>query len=533
MNSETFREKFNGLTNNKYASFRIRYVNVGLRAALVDNRNIFEKVPVEILFLVPYEVYALLMTDENKEEIKGAVVSLLPPEATVTILYQKSFCTAEDVRDVLVKYIAKYFPLIKTQMTVDCIAVRKNKGVVSVSIVLQPILEGMVRESAFVARVTDELERNFTDRIRVDVSYMEENIVLPDDQPMVPGDLPVDGNVIAFERQNTGSPLFGKYLGDTAHTIRSVQDQNSNYETICGEIKSVKAGVSKKGKRYYIFRLGDRTAEINVKFFARSDKECPLDQLKEGEEVVASGSIVEENDNERFASKQIVRFLKLSALDRCKVNYDSLESERKYRKVPEEYTHVFPESISDPFENEIGDVLNGKTALHPFLEDDWVVVDLETTGLDPQKDYITEIGAVLLHKGIITKQFTTLVKPPVGIPPDVAQLTGITDEMVADAPGIQDVMGDFYKFAAGKKLIAYNAEFDIGFIRRIGKDLRYNFNNRYEDALVMAKVLGNQRPKLEWACSVLSIYYPVKHRALGDAIVTAELVKRLKRKEME
>ena len=91
MNSKLFMEKFNKLTGDKYASFRIRHVNVGLREALVNNRNVFEKVPVEILFLVPYELYAILMTDENKEEIKAAVKSLLPEQAEVTILYQKAF----------------------------------------------------------------------------------------------------------------------------------------------------------------------------------------------------------------------------------------------------------------------------------------------------------------------------------------------------------------------------------------------------------------------------------------------------------
>ncbi|MCC5697540.1 3'-5' exoribonuclease, partial [Klebsiella pneumoniae] len=95
----------------------------------------------------------------------------------------------------------------------------------------------------------------------------------------------------------------------------------------------------------------------------------------------------------------------------------------------------------------------------------FVVVDLETTGTDRTGDAITEIGAVKIRGGEVLGEFTTLVNPGRDIPPSIVAITGITNEMVADAPPLDSVLPAFLEFSRGAVLVAHNAPFDIGFLR--------------------------------------------------------------------
>jgi len=101
----------------------------------------------------------------------------------------------------------------------------------------------------------------------------------------------------------------------------------------------------------------------------------------------------------------------------------------------------------------------------PLSSTTFVVVDLETTGGASATDAITEIGAVKVRSGEVLGEFATLVDPRTAIAPFVSVLTGITDQMVAQAPSIDSVLPAFLEFAAGAVLVAHNAPFDIGFLK--------------------------------------------------------------------
>ena len=102
----------------------------------------------------------------------------------------------------------------------------------------------------------------------------------------------------------------------------------------------------------------------------------------------------------------------------------------------------------------------------PLRDLTFCVVDLETTGGSAEGGaMITEIGAVKVRGGEILGEFQTLVNPHLGIPPFIAVLTGISDSMVADAPGIEAALPAFLEFARGCVLVAHNAPFDVGFLR--------------------------------------------------------------------
>ncbi len=149
-----------------------------------------------------------------------------------------------------------------------------------------------------------------------------------------------------------------------------------------------------------------------------------------------------------------------------------------------------------------------------------VVFDLETTGLSPKNDRITEIGAVLIENGEITQEFSTFVNPKMRIPEKVIKLTGITDEMVKDAPSEQQALKAFLEFADGRPLVAHNAHsFDMRFVKQTAQRHKIGVNNTYVDTLPLAGALyiGLKNYKLDTVTKKLGVPAFNHHRANDDA----------------
>ncbi len=96
----------------------------------------------------------------------------------------------------------------------------------------------------------------------------------------------------------------------------------------------------------------------------------------------------------------------------------------------------------------------------------FIAFDLETTGIQPKTDAIIEIGAVRFTKGEPGEAFSTLINPGRSIPPGASTVNGITDDMVADSPDVQTVLGDLADFCGDLPLVAHNAPFDFKFLLR-------------------------------------------------------------------
>ncbi|MCI9237273.1 MAG: PolC-type DNA polymerase III [Dorea sp.] len=159
------------------------------------------------------------------------------------------------------------------------------------------------------------------------------------------------------------------------------------------------------------------------------------------------------------------------------------------------------------------------------LDDVYVVFDLETTGFSSIKDKIIEIGAVKVERGKITERFSTFVNPKVPIPFEITKLTGITDQMVMDAPGIEVVLKEFLDFVGDAVLVAHNAGFDVGFIEQNCRyqDIVPQFT--YVDTVAMARILlpTLAKFKLNIVAAALHISLENHHRAVDDAYATAEI----------
>ncbi|NLW78385.1 MAG: PolC-type DNA polymerase III [Ruminococcaceae bacterium] len=156
----------------------------------------------------------------------------------------------------------------------------------------------------------------------------------------------------------------------------------------------------------------------------------------------------------------------------------------------------------------------------------FVVFDIETTGLSPRNDAITEIGAVVVEGGEVKERFHSFVDPGRPIPKEIIKLTGITDEMVAGAPPVAGVVANFLAFAQGAVLVAHNAhDFDMRFIEEAARAAGLEFTLPAIDTLTLAQALYTELRsyRLDAVAKHLKIPPFNHHRAVDDALALAAI----------
>jgi len=162
-------------------------------------------------------------------------------------------------------------------------------------------------------------------------------------------------------------------------------------------------------------------------------------------------------------------------------------------------------------------------------EADWkaeyVVFDIETTGLSALNNHITEIGAVRVKNGEVLSRFNTFVDPGEPIPENIVKLTGITDEMVKGAPSEAEAVRAFLEFAGDAVLVAHNAGFDTGFIRRVCEENELPFAFTFIDTVALSRFVNPDLKK--HTLDAVGEYYKLgdfnHHRACDDAEMLAAI----------
>jgi len=165
----------------------------------------------------------------------------------------------------------------------------------------------------------------------------------------------------------------------------------------------------------------------------------------------------------------------------------------------------------------------------------YAIVDIETTGGSSRIEKITEI-AIFQHDGDkITREFVTLINPERNIPYFITSLTGITNEMVENAPRFFEVAKKIIELTEGRTVVAHNARFDYSFIRQEFKSLGYNFSRNILDTVTLGRKLipGHRSYSLGNICKDLGIMINGRHRAAGDALATVRLFETLMVKDRD
>ncbi len=402
-------------------------------------------------------------------------------------------------------------------------------------------------------------------------------------------------------KADDGEPLtvgtvFGKAITEDTTNMIELR-AGMGICAVCGEVIDVDIReINKDGKLMYIavnFDLGDDTWAVSCEIFGKAD------QVKKVVPAISVGNILKVRGDFNFDERARAEKMKVLSVELCnnpptRMDFadekrvelhlhtkmsakDAITSPADLIKRAADWGHpaiaitdhgvaqAFPEAfgtlsklrksgkdIKILYGTEgyfVNDLPLGVDQVPKSYKDEiYIVFDIETTGLNPETETITEIGGVKLMDGEIVNTFSRLVNPQRPISPKITELTGITDEMVKDAPTIDEVLPEFLDFCGAKNLVkntivAHNANFDTSFIcaevERLNKKLdedapKHSFDYPILDTLALSKELfpDEKVHKLNIVCERLGVSLENHHRALDDATATAEaLVELLKIKE--
>lgn len=162
------------------------------------------------------------------------------------------------------------------------------------------------------------------------------------------------------------------------------------------------------------------------------------------------------------------------------------------------------------------------------MVEDYLSLDIETTGLNPKTEKIIEIGAVRVRNGLASERFGSLVSPGRPLEERIIKLTGITNEMLKTAPEKEEVIPKFLEFAGEDILVGHSILFDYSFLKRAAVNCNLRFEKTGIDTLKLArKFLPDiESRRLSYLCSYYGILHNA-HRALADAEATSALYQKL------
>ncbi|HPR33402.1 MAG TPA: 3'-5' exonuclease [Prolixibacteraceae bacterium] len=165
----------------------------------------------------------------------------------------------------------------------------------------------------------------------------------------------------------------------------------------------------------------------------------------------------------------------------------------------------------------------------------FAVIDIETTGGNYKSAKITEIAILLFDGKKIVRSFETLVNPECPIPPMITKITGISNEMVANAPRFYEIARQIVELTAHRVFVAHNVDFDYGFIRKEFADLGYSFRLKKLCTVQLSRKYfpGLKSYSLGNICPYLGIKIENRHRAGGDARATVQLLSKILEKQNE
>ncbi len=162
----------------------------------------------------------------------------------------------------------------------------------------------------------------------------------------------------------------------------------------------------------------------------------------------------------------------------------------------------------------------------------YIALDLETTGLEAKLEKITEIAALKVENGNIAARYCTLVNPGRKLEQRITELTGITDEMLAGAPRMEEIIEEITAFCGDLPLLGHNIMFDYGFLKRAAVNGRLEFDREGVDTLALCRTFmpADMKKNLSCACAFYQIPQSCAHRAEADAesahLLYQELLKR-------
>ncbi len=448
--------------------------------------------------------------DVLKDRILSEVEKITSPAfKSVTVTVKKIVSNDELINNEIYKYLSENYPSVSIFLKPTDVMCTVVGNVVKYVLRLTKDGADYVRKNGALEKLNDFLAHRFCSDFvgGTEIKEVEETVSLLSDEVFADELQKIEHRTIKVKDVII---IDDENMGDLALYI---EDAISGEVTICGTITDISERQTKNSKPFLIINLDDTTGKTSGVYFSKKNTYHKIRELAVGDTIIVRGNIGEYNGRKSFTFDKI---------NRCTFPSDFIKKDKYKKAVPREYKVIFPSPAKTV---KIKSVFDGEERLPEELTNtEYVVFDLETTGLDLMSNGITEIGAVKIRNGKISEQFTTLVKPDYRITEENVAITGITEDMVKDAPKISAVIPDFMKFIEGSVIVAHNAEFDIKFLKRFAGAEEYDVKNKVLDTLELAR--ANLPMLKRHDLHTLAEHFGVvfhHHRALSDAYATSEI----------
>ncbi len=453
------------------------------------------------------------INEEYVEKVKEVIKTHVPSWIEqINVNIKKVVTQPEFVVSYLAKWFSVHHLICATSISENDIIVEVNEDFTNVKLCVEHTVCNYIQARGIDKEIVSYLQTQFVDdfkvelvdvgRAEIDKSKLELKLTEKDLRKNTIRTLTVDDVTRLFDNDDTKTAF---YMADVKDYLGEVY--------LAGKIIAIKEMETKTGKPYYIIDFSDRTASLSGAIFPTKANLPKMKKLDVGSEIIVRGE---------FSMRENFHNLRILSINYCVFPTNFVPVAREKRPAPSEYTLVKPKKlVDDTQENFLEDV----SIPQCFKGRTFVVFDIETTGKDANSDKITEIGAVRIVDGRFESYFETFVNPKRRIPQEIVELTGITDEMVADAPLYEDICADFYKYCHGATLVAHNIDFDSKFIRKNSEPLDYIFDHLLLDTLALARetITGVSNYKLNTLCAKFNISFN-HHRAYSDAFACAKLL---------
>ena len=387
------------------------------------------------------------------------------------------------------------------------------------------------------------------------------------DKPSKPGRLLFDCEDLPFV-PDSGVLILGKPIKEKPVPLKEVTAE-TGLTTVWGDIVRKESVTSKDGKwEIYSIDITDYTSSNTLKIIQSSSKKEAIEELKEGDTLVVRGDASYDKYEHDVTIRPLAVMLvqKLLKTDDAPVKrvelhlhsnmstMDGMNGSADLAKLAHRWGHRamaitdhgvvqgFPDAmyasegwkdfrmiygLEAYFVNDMVGAVKGEES--QSFDGEFVVFDLETTGLSAGSDRITEIGAVKVKKGEIVDVFNTFVNPGRHIPEKITQLTSITDAMVKDAPDEAEALKLWEQFCPPDAvLVAHNADFDCSFMSAAYARQQKPFRNTYIDTVTISRSLYKElkNHKLDTVAEHLKVG-EFHHRACDDAETLAKIFLRM------
>lgn len=512
--------KLRGAIRTKFGvskiTFNVKYIDFKITEE--NKKDFFNNVREYICFKKPNLLKVLT----------GSSFEVCDNVLTISIRFGNEEMLKKENTDAFVKeYIQRSFGLsldvkfdVKEEETKLLEEIEEKRKTIAAEVVVKTEKEEPPKKKEVVAKEETEEEKDVNLIIGRDFSG---EVTPISDITEYSGKVIVSGKIIATETKETrnGNHILSVFITDDTSSITcKCFVKPENIKDVTGALKGAKA-VTVKGDTVYDQYEHEVTVKINNL------------KLKE---------VQERTDKAEMKRVELHAHTVMSAMDSVAKTDELIKTAAKWGHSAIAITdhgvvQAYPDAFDAGKKNEIkiiygmegylmGDdtkiVYNEKSM---SLDGDFVVFDIETTGLKAKFHELIEIAGVKVSGGKIVDRFSEFVKPKKPISPHITELTKITNEMVANADNDENVLKRFLKFCEGSMLVAHNANFDVGFLKRYAQVYGLPFDFCYIDTLGLSRklVTNIKRHRLDRVAKALGIPFEGHHRAINDAEVTAKI----------